>query len=542
MAIYHLSAKIISRSAGRSATAAAAYRSASVITDERTGLVHDFTKKRGVIAREILAPEGAPGWARDRAQLWNRVELAETRKDAQVAREIEVALPRELSPAARLQLVRDFAQAEFVSKGMIADVCHHAPDAENPHCHILLTTRVLEGDAFGKKAREWNAKPQLDAWRSAWAEHANAALQKEHSYARIDSRSNAARGLDASATVHLGPQAAALERDGIRTSAGDMNRRARAHNREIENTKTQAAGLRRELQQAHAERLVATVNPEAWGKYQDEKKHPYPGNSLARELERFVEKVDDRKKLEKDMRAEWEKRHPDLTSDARRHTAAAAAALAVSSPIHLRWWTTPREKRRELARQAETTRPAYEARESAVKKTIEKLETQAAAFRTIIEDVRESGFTGAEAARAARDAESARLSTIEREAAREQQVRERERQVAQAARLEQKIRDIERAISRGDDTQIAAKAYIRESLAQSHEISIPESMKPEVAQAVAVEAYKGRQVGDIRVSGDEQYERVTDAVEWAKEQEQAAKERAAERARERERDGPEMEM
>lgn len=540
MAIYHLSAKVIGRSAGRSATAAAAYRAACAITDERTGLVHDFTKKRGVVSREILAPSGAPDWTRDRASLWNRVELAETRKDAQVAREIEVALPRELSPAARLQLVRGFVQDEFVAKGMIADICHHAPDAENPHCHVLLTTRVLEGDAFGKKAREWNSKPTLERWRSAWAEHANAALQKEHSYARIDSRSNAARGLDARPTVHLGPQAAALERDGIRTSAGDMNRRARAHNREIENTKTQAAGLRRELQQAHAERLVATVNPEAWGKYQDEKKHPYPGNSLARELERFVEKVDDRKKLEKDMRAEWEKRHPDLTSDARRHTAAAAAALAVSSPIHLRWWTTPREKRRELARQAETTRPAYEARESAVKKTIEKLETQAAAFRTIIEDVRESGLTGAEAARAARDAEVARLSTIEREAAQERERQAQERQAQITASLEQRARDIQKAVSRGDNTQVAARAYIRESVKELGEVRVVADVKPEVVRAIAFEVAAQERQEPFMLEDPEQVEIANDAIKEAREEREHERELA--REREQERDGPELEM
>lgn len=542
MAIYHLSAKIISRSAGRSATAAAAYRSASSITDERTGLVHDFTKKRGVIAREILAPEGAPGWARDRAQLWNRVELAETRKDAQVAREIEVALPRELSPAARLELVRDFAQAEFVSKGMIADVCHHAPDAENPHCHILLTTRVLDGQGFGKKNRDWNSKPTLEHWRSAWAEHANRYLEKTKTFERIDSRSNAARALDTHPTVHLGPQAAALERDGIRTSAGDMNRRARAHNREIETVKTQAVGLQRELQKAHAERLVATVNPTAWGMYRDAEKHPNPATSVADDLGRFVAKVDDRKRLVRDTRDEWEKRNPDKVADARRHIADRAAALAVSSPLHLKWWTTPKDKRRELARQAETTRPAYEAREAAVKKTIEKLEAKAAAVRPILEDARESGYAGREAARAARDAESARLSAVEREAAREQQVREQERQAAASARLEQKARDIERAVSRGDSTQVAARAYIRESVKERGEVWVARDVPREVVRAITLEVYAENRKEPFVLEGPEQTAVATEYWHEAAHEAAAEKERAKERARERERDGPELEM
>ena len=109
MAIYHLSVKTISRSAGRSATAAAAYRAGVEIADERTGEVHDYRRKGGVESADIVLPDGAPEWATNRGALWNAAEKAEKRKDACVAREYEVALPAELSPAERRRLAPAFA-------------------------------------------------------------------------------------------------------------------------------------------------------------------------------------------------------------------------------------------------------------------------------------------------------------------------------------------------------------------------------------------------------------------------------------------------
>ena len=554
MAIYHLSAKIISRSAGRSATAAAAYRSASSITDERTGLVHDFTKKRGVISREILAPSGAPDWTRDRASLWNYVELAETRKDAQVAREIEVALPRELTPAARIELVRGFVHDEFVSKGMIADICHHAPDAENPHAHILLTTRVLDGQGFGKKAREWNSKPQLEAWRSAWAEHANRALAAAHSHERIDSRSNADRGIDARPTVHLGPQAAALERDGIRTSAGDMNRRALAHNSELAQAKAKVVEHAMGLQEAHAERFIAELKPEAWGAFRDATRHPEP----IRDMEAFLQKIaaTDVKSVRERAGADWDREHTYAErAAATRHPADAAAAVAVSSPLHARWWVTTREKRRELTRQAETTRPAFQSRTAAVEKAGAAAEARVAQARKSLGDISASRDVVSRHATQARDVQDMWMSAREQEAAREaareaqrQAEAEAQRQAQIADMLDRKAADIQRAISRGDDTQVTAKAYIRESVKASGDIWVARDVPREVVRAIAVEVFAESRKERFLLEGPEQVEIANDAIKEAREEREhereLARERAAERAREREqeRDGPELEM
>jgi ATP-dependent exoDNAse (exonuclease V) alpha subunit len=201
MAIYHLRATMISRSAGRSATASAAYRSAERITDRRTGLSFDYAARGGVDHTEILAPDGAPDWVRDRAELWNRVEEAETRKNSQVAREIRVALPAELDLDDRAALVRGFVQAQFVDRGMVADIALHAPgregDERNHHAHILLTTREIGPDGFTTKNRDWNAKEALEGWREAWALESNAALERSGIAERIDHRTLEAQRVEA---------------------------------------------------------------------------------------------------------------------------------------------------------------------------------------------------------------------------------------------------------------------------------------------------------------------------------------------------------
>ena len=192
MAIYHLRATMISRSAGRSATAAAAYRSAERIHDQRTGLSFDYRARSGVEHVEILAPERSPDWVQDRAALWNAVEAAETRKNSQVAREIRVALPAELDRDQRIALVRDFCQRSFVDRGMVADIALHAPgregDERNHHAHILLTTREIGPEGFSTKNRDWNAKELLEDWREAWARDSNHALERCGHEARIDHR------------------------------------------------------------------------------------------------------------------------------------------------------------------------------------------------------------------------------------------------------------------------------------------------------------------------------------------------------------------
>lgn len=183
---------MISRSAGRSATAASAYRVAERIEDRRTGLTFDYAARGGVDHTEILAPDHAPDWVRDRSELWNRVEEAETRKNSQVAREVRVALPDELTHEQRVALVRDYAQAQFVDQGMVADIALHAPgregDERNHHAHILLTTREVDAEGFTTKNRDWNKVEVLEGWREAWARDSNAALERAGIEDRVDHR------------------------------------------------------------------------------------------------------------------------------------------------------------------------------------------------------------------------------------------------------------------------------------------------------------------------------------------------------------------
>ena len=218
MAIYHLSAKVISRADGRSAVAAAAYRSASELYDERLGRAHSFTNKAGVIHSEILLPEGAPAHLADRATLWNTVEATEKRKDAQLAREIEIALPRELTKAQAIELARDFVREQFVAQGMIADLNVHwgqtADGEDQPHAHIMLTLREVGPDGFGKKARDWNRTEKLVGWRQRWAEMANERLAEFGYDLRIDHRSHAAQGIELEPQNKIGPAGARREARG----------------------------------------------------------------------------------------------------------------------------------------------------------------------------------------------------------------------------------------------------------------------------------------------------------------------------------------
>lgn len=229
MAIYHLSVKIIGRAQGHSAVSAAAYRAGVRLTDERTGKTHDYTRKRGCDGAAIVAPEGVPRWAMDRAELWNRAEASERRKDAQVAREINLALPRELAPDAARALALRFAAEQFAARGMVVDVaCHHL-GGSNPYAHLLLTTRTLGTGAagFGRKVREWNEHAMLLAWRAAWADMANEALRAHGERVRIDHRSLAEQQAAALAAKNR-PAAARLDREPTRHTG---NARAPAYRR-----------------------------------------------------------------------------------------------------------------------------------------------------------------------------------------------------------------------------------------------------------------------------------------------------------------------
>jgi Ti-type conjugative transfer relaxase TraA len=196
LAIYHLTAKVISRARGQSVTAVAAYRSGSALRDERYGLTHNYTRRRGVEHAEIMSPDGAPAWVQDRESLWNRVEAGERRKDSQLARAIEISLPVELSVTQSVALLRDYIAQEFVSKGMIADFCIRRKTPENPHAHILLTLREATPSGFGPKVRQWNRKSNLLEWRSAWAERANQHLARAGHAVRIDHRTLEAQQIE----------------------------------------------------------------------------------------------------------------------------------------------------------------------------------------------------------------------------------------------------------------------------------------------------------------------------------------------------------
>ena len=245
MAIYHMGAMVISRGSGGSAVAAAAYRSGERIGDERTGETHDYARRSGVDGTEIIAPNGAPDWVRDRSRLWNEAEAAEKRKDSQVAREVRVALPSELYQQQRRDLVREYVRAEFTDRGMVADVAYHGGYGDNPHAHIMLTTRTLTEQGFGQKNRDWNGKERLADWREQWADHANRALERAGRSERIDHRTLAAQraealqrgdieradALDREPQIHLGKAASAMRRRGQENERTRRNDRICARNR-----------------------------------------------------------------------------------------------------------------------------------------------------------------------------------------------------------------------------------------------------------------------------------------------------------------------
>ena len=239
MAIYHLSMKIISRNSGYSAVASAAYRSGSLMLDERTGLTHDYTRKSGVAEAVILTPATAPAWCTNRAELWNAVEKAERRKNSQLAREIELAIPHELPQDAARETVLAFVRENFVSQGMIADVAFHHMDKTNPHAHIMLTTRAVGPAGFGGKVRDWNDRTHAETWRASWADHANRALANAGYQEEIDHRSYERQGLEKTPGIHLGKSACAMETRGIETERGEQNRLINRLNLEIQISRTE---------------------------------------------------------------------------------------------------------------------------------------------------------------------------------------------------------------------------------------------------------------------------------------------------------------
>jgi Ti-type conjugative transfer relaxase TraA len=235
MAIYHLHVKVIGRTSGASAVASAAYRSASRLRDDRLDRSHDFSTKCGVVHSEVVLPEEAPEAWSDRERLWNDVEAFEVRKDAQLAREVEFALPREMTQAQGIELARDFVQAEFVDQGMIADLNVHWDMAEDgrpkPHAHVMLTMRSVDENGFGPKVRDWNRTEMVERWRERWAELANERLAELDIDARIDHRSLEAQGIALEPQSQIGAPAQRIEGQGLEAAdRAEMHREIARNN------------------------------------------------------------------------------------------------------------------------------------------------------------------------------------------------------------------------------------------------------------------------------------------------------------------------
>ncbi|MCG5236655.1 Ti-type conjugative transfer relaxase TraA [Xanthobacter oligotrophicus] len=234
MAIYHFSVQVIGRAAGRSAVAAASYRSASRLRDDRLGRDQDFSAKRGVVHSEVMLPERAPEEWNDREKLWNDVEAFEKRKDAQLCREVEFAIPREMTERQGIELARDFVQAEFVDRGMIADLNVHwdigADGLPKPHAHVMLTMRSVDENGFGPKARDWNRTELVERWRERWADHVNERLAELDIDARIDHRSLEAQGIGLEPQTKIGAPAQRIEAAGLEADRAEDHRRIAREN------------------------------------------------------------------------------------------------------------------------------------------------------------------------------------------------------------------------------------------------------------------------------------------------------------------------
>lgn len=266
MAIYSLNVSIISRGKGYSSTAAAAYRARAVVLDERSGRLHDYSRKAGdVLFAGLYVPQDASDWARDRQQLWNAVEKMEKRKDAQLARDFKIALPHELTPEQNRWLVQDWVRENVTRQGYVADVAIHAPsehgDSRNVHCHLMATMRPLGAEGFAAtKDRAMNSKAQLQEWRESWEKLANRHLERHGHTAHIDRRPLQAQGIEREPGLHMGKDATAAERKGRTTERGERQKQIQTRNRRAEELLRELA----ELQQQNGIAAQFKENAMAW--------------------------------------------------------------------------------------------------------------------------------------------------------------------------------------------------------------------------------------------------------------------------------------
>ncbi len=266
MACYHFTLKQVSRGKGASAVAKAAYHSGERLSDAYYGTVHDYTKKAGIVYKEIFLPPHAPEHLKDRETLWNEVEQVEKNKRAQLANNFEIALMNEFSMEDNILLAKAFVKEQFVARGMIADVAIHDPprkqgEEANPHIHVMCPMRPLNEDGtWGVKQKKeivldengqpvigsngkpkeraysvtgWNSKETLQEYRKAWADMVNEFAELTNTPIRVDHRSLKEQGIDRLPTVHEGPEVRAMEKKGIRTTIGDLNRMIRYVNARI---------------------------------------------------------------------------------------------------------------------------------------------------------------------------------------------------------------------------------------------------------------------------------------------------------------------
>jgi hypothetical protein len=263
MAIYHLSVKTVKRSTGRSAVAAAAYRTATSLTDDRTGQTYDYTRKQGVGFCEILIPKIAPPYLSERNVLWDSAEAAEKRKNSVTAREYEIALPAEFDAEQKQACVHEFSHWLVDRFAVGVDAAIHAPhkegDQRNYHAHVLTTTRAIDGDGIGKKTRELDEKNSgaVIEVREKWAEIANRHLERANVTDRIDHRSHKARGIEAAPTFHLGVMAAAMERRGVQTDRGNQLRFIMAANKALQIARLAHMALSHQVKQVARKSLEA---------------------------------------------------------------------------------------------------------------------------------------------------------------------------------------------------------------------------------------------------------------------------------------------
>jgi len=289
LAIYHCSIKIISRGRGKSAVAAAAYRAGEKINNDYDGQTHDYTRKGGIAHSEIMLPDNAPAEYQNRAILWNAVEKIEKAKNSQLAREIEIALPVELNYMQNLNLVRDYVRKNFVEQGMCADFSIHGIEAENPHVHILLTMRPFyEDKTWGTKFKkvyhlddngnkiynsekrtykytkentvDWDNRDKAEEWRGAWADICNQYLEATGHTERVDHRSFERQGVtDRLPTIHLGVVAHQMEKRGIVTERGNINREIDVSNQKLRQLKARISKLQTWIEEESKNEVPPTL-------------------------------------------------------------------------------------------------------------------------------------------------------------------------------------------------------------------------------------------------------------------------------------------